>query len=445
MDFRIISDVDYLQQRDIFAILVNMFSIDKEYEQENEELLDYLLGLSKIKKDDTVQLMNQQDDIKVYYESILLREMSITSQKYLNLVLQYIYQTTKSGKYKSKINDIIYDLKYHRDVKLLISENVRENINIFERKFKNQDISSYEKVEVDSKYFIVKELKSQSLLLTKKKKTFLDKSKKIIADVLAISSNDGEYGIKTLKKGKTNTLHIFVNGFTNDTKKNNFGNWMKNTKDILNQNDTFLGYDWPSGKDPSSEVLKIPNIDDLKNPIKYLAFLRGINPAVIVSTLSIQIINEWKRAKINSEEYSDELSSFIQSEYKKNPDIVVNLYGHSLGANLIHNTLENLFQKNIKINNVYLLGGASLNDESLWTHSLAIVNNLYNFYSHNDLVLKVLYQSIEFGDIPIGLTEIKVHNLAEFKVGRLYNYNVTSIVTRHQEYINNLNLIYSQS
>lgn len=432
-----ISSINELEQRDIFALLANISSLDKKYKDENNNLFKYLLDLTRWKYDDTIILLIQEEKIKDYYESIIIDELSIQGQKYLNLLLQYIYQTTKSKIFKNKIDSIISKFVYEDELKVVISEYVAKYIEV-----NSKDLLVT--TNNNSIFFkqLRKEIESKSLKPIGNYKSLLSTAQEKLFQTMAFSSDDGSYGIKELSKGDSGIIHIFINGFTNDSTKDNFKEWMIQTKDILNPNDTFLGYDWASGKDPSSHILKFPSVNDMKNPAKYLPFVKGFNIPIMIGSLSIQTISEWKKARNNSKIFSKDLALFIESQYKKNQNSTINLYGHSLGANLIHYTLEYLLENNLNINDVFLFGGASNNNKASWTQSLSVAENIYNFYSQNDYVLKYLYKSVELWEEPIGLNEIIIKDIKDLKRGSVYNYDVSNIVNGHTEYIKKISSIY---
>ena len=409
--FEIIKEFTYFKQRDILMIVVDIFSLKKDH-----KFLEFLWKYIDLKYEDILELHGQDSKLKKHYRLLIIDDFNIKEQKYLNYLLEYLMQKYQ---YKNENIDltIINSFEYNSDVKDFIKNNI-DNIDRI-------------KIEINS----------NSLNLCDKRDNIFSKAHTVVSSLLAFSSDNGEYGIEVLSKGTTNSVHIFVNGFTNDTEDGSFIEWMKNTKEIYNQEDTFLGYKWASGKDPSNEILKLANINNLKDPSNYLNFMRGFSPAIIISTLSVQLLAEWKNARNNSKKFSKDLALFIQKKSNGNKQIKINLYGHSLGANLIHHTLEYLFHENIRVNNVHLFGGASKIDEIAWTHSLGVVENLYNFYSNKDLVLKLLYKAVEVGDEPIGLNPIKYKNINTIKQGTLINRDVSYRVEGHSKYINNLHYL----
>jgi hypothetical protein len=123
----------------------------------------------------------------------------------------------------------------------------------------------------------------------------------------------------------------------------------------------------------------------------------------------------------------------------KNPKLKINLYGHSLGANLVNHTLQYLHKIELKVNDVYLFGGASELNKEVWTDILVTTNNIYNYYSDNDSILKWLYRSMEWSS-PIGLNPILCNK--KNNIGNIYNYDVSEIIDGHTEYTSNFSELY---
>lgn len=417
----LIRKYDYFDQRDILSLLTNLFSLDPRFDSENKKLFIRILSYSRIELNDTNLILQQDVKIRNNYELIVLDTMSISSRKYANFILEYIFQTTKSSIYKNKITSLIESFNYSDEIK----EDIAREVNLYLKSSLHKEDQNF-----------INELTNNSLIPIKQKYSTIEKMKQKVVSILAFSSNDGDYGIKVLSEGYSNIIHIFINGFTNDSPQNNFNKWLENTKGILDKNDTFLGFDWPSGKDPSTEIF---NIGNLKNPTKFASVLKGVNIPYILSSLSIQTVSEWKNAHYNSKSWSKNLADELDAI---NADgIKINLYGHSLGANVIHHVFSHI-SNDVQINNIFLFGGAAKGDEVRWSNILTKVSNIYNFYSQNDLVLKILYQGIEFGDNPIGLNKIEVMQKNNLKYGKLYNYDVSYNINGHSSYVSSFNSIY---
>ncbi|WP_264291163.1 TMCO4 family protein [Aliarcobacter butzleri] len=120
-----------------------------------------------------------------------------------------------------------------------------------------------------------------------------------------------------------------------------------------------------------------------------------------------------------------------------NRDKKIYLYAHSLGTNLVKNSLLELANKNISVEKVHLFGGATSTAGTYeWKNASETVKyGIHNFYSQKDSVLKYLYKTFELGDTPIGLSPIS-SNCRNIK-----NYDVSSIVNGHFEYKENLSKI----
>lgn len=110
------------------------------------------------------------------------------------------------------------------------------------------------------------------------------------------------------------------------------------------------------------------------------------------------------------------------------------LAGHSLGARVIHYTLEALATKEERfIENVYLLGGAVGGDaraDKDWEKAVrAVRGRIFNCYSSEDAVLKYLYQGANGGlSTPIGLKAISLEN------EKIFNFDCTALVDSHMQW-----------
>ena len=113
------------------------------------------------------------------------------------------------------------------------------------------------------------------------------------------------------------------------------------------------------------------------------------------------------------------------------------LYAHSLGVNLVRNTLLELGKQNIFVEKVFLFGGAScIKKENEWLNVCNLTKKgVYNFYTKNDSILKYIYRTVELGSTPIGLVPLGLKN------DKLYNKDVSYTVKGHFEYKKNLQTI----
>lgn len=115
------------------------------------------------------------------------------------------------------------------------------------------------------------------------------------------------------------------------------------------------------------------------------------------------------------------------------------LIGHSLGARVIYYTLKSLaarYPGQPRIQQVHLLGGATGNNPEKWARCTQAVNgNIYNYYSQNDDVLKILYTAgTAFTSSPIGRNEIVAPGII--------NCNATAQVKGHTDFKPNFVSLY---
>ena len=207
---------------------------------------------------------------------------------------------------------------------------------------------------------------------------------------------------------KSSRVIIFINGFLTQGKL-----------DFLKWNNGFYKYingikkysiDWDS-KSIS------PN-----NPI-YL-----IKKNFIKNAYALEIISKWFGAKENCAMTARGLAAVMSRT--KHTDYV-DLAGHSLGCLFIQTILDQYTLLGYSpIRNIYLFGGAVDNGRHMWEKQINNIHGkVYNFYSDNDDILKIAYQSTTFfSSTPIGLAEIQVNT------NKIINIDVSHIVNGHNEY-----------
>jgi hypothetical protein len=159
-----------------------------------------------------------------------------------------------------------------------------------------------------------------------------------------------------------------------------------------------------------------------------------MNPIIWVATLAELFGNPWHVAMIKAAMSGILLADILA----RTPDQQFVLMGHSLGARVIYYALLALSTKKRKrlVRSVYLLGGAvgakttGPNSEDSWRIAArAVSGKIYNCYSRNDQILKLLYRgasgmmSLPIGAYPIASKSRKVRNL-----------DFSEVVNRHNEW-----------
>ncbi len=274
--------------------------------------------------------------------------------------------------------------------------------------------------------------------------------------MLNFSKDKTEYGLlPLLKSSNSAVIHIFVNGFMSDEIKDyKAKDWQDGFKNILNKDEQKFIFKWESGLDYSSFRNHIPFKNGLEFELKRVKYIAqtydkvsnnsllstGINFLLSLPTsFSSYMIEEWKISNQNSIKYGKILANEI--EYLINQDKKIYLYAHSLGTNLVKNTLLELAKRNLAVEKVHLFGGATTHsDTHKWNSACKSVKyGIHNFYSKNDSVLKYLYKTIEVGNNPIGLSPILVTNK------NIKNYDISNLINGHFEYKKNLQIIFNHS
>lgn len=223
-------------------------------------------------------------------------------------------------------------------------------------------------------------------------------------------------------------LNIFIHGYSAAVDEKDELT-LKSKVPERNKNSTNLFLFWPAG--------------NLKSfSFKSLRSLFSMNFAGMVHTalsLSQEAIQKFKEIEENvsklSYEFLYKLEAFIKSEgieYKQ-----MNLYGHSLGARLI---IESMLQlsldfKGLKVNNLVFMGGArELNSDECERLLDVISGNVVNIHSAGDRVLQFIKPDLEkcIGRYPInysGEQSWRVKNYAFDWLGHLdYWNNLTGIL-----------------
>ena len=113
----------------------------------------------------------------------------------------------------------------------------------------------------------------------------------------------------------------------------------------------------------------------------------------------------------------------------------VSLIGFSLGARVIYHALLalcELEEPRVHVQDVILLGGAVKNDPTIWSELVTqVAGRAINIYSHNDLVLKRIYNLAMLGKPkPVGQGPVAC--------SRIENYDVSSYVKGHKEHTRKL-------
>jgi len=198
-------------------------------------------------------------------------------------------------------------------------------------------------------------------------------------------------------------------------------------------------------KDPDIYILKWESkkLEDIGNYFMKIGMKQLVKKIIARSIgggwiLFIDLFNDfikfpWFQAlaasKFVVEKFSKEL--LISGKNLEN----ITLLGHSLGARIVHGTLNKLHDMNARVKEAYLFGAAisGADEDDSWKKAYGgVKREIYNYHSQNDYVLKFLY-SLGTADVlssAAGVDGARSRNIN--------NRNVSDIIKSHTEYKENL-------
>lgn len=230
----------------------------------------------------------------------------------------------------------------------------------------------------------------------------------------AYLSGDKSFAIRKLSDANATRHTIYINGFTQE-KEDSFNDWL--AEQALCPTDCSLyGVNWSSktrfdlgiafGAGMGTNAAKAI-LFDLARRGGEKAALR-LNPIGWLLLLASLAKNPWHASMFRAAQTGVALADAISRTRGQR----FNLVGHSLGCRVIYYALEALASKDGQyVDDVVLLGGAvGRNDQKGWSTALSAVSGtLYNCYSDNDHVLKILYRTTNAGlSEPIGIGPIEL-------------------------------------
>lgn len=107
---------------------------------------------------------------------------------------------------------------------------------------------------------------------------------------------------------------------------------------------------------------------------------------------------------VESKKKADKVGSTIAEEIDMmNSDVEVNILSHSLGTNV---AFELIKETDSKIENVFLMGGATKISDIPSSEDLSNINQIYNIYDRTDELLLFCYSPFETA-FPIGMRPVR--------------------------------------
>lgn len=274
--------------------------------------------------------------------------------------------------------------------------------------------------------------------ITEYKKILNSYKSNFVKDMFLSDSID-KFKITKHKDGNYPAI-ITISGFTSEDKDNR-KDWEKCISRIYPDREWFH-LEWnskkiPFDKEPMTKMPDILKTNEIKKP-KYLKFIKYAvyRTNILLHLSDIFINNYWHVAVRNSSKTGECLAEILSACQKK--EFV--LIGHSLGARVIYNCLNHLYEKKLTSNiiEIHLLGGAVENDTEKWLRaSFMVKKHIYNYYSFYDMVLTSSYRIGMLSFFPIGLYQIKNEKVVNLPSSRF--------IKGHTEYIKRFSIVFSSN
>lgn len=252
------------------------------------------------------------------------------------------------------------------------------------------------------------------------------------------------FSIKKVRLGNKGPAVIFINGFLNED-EGDFTEWL-NPLFVHFQSNPCYGITWESGslKKLGAMCLSAGGTQSLRLLAQKIAEQGGKETAKKLAPLAWVLLakdiinNPWHTTLNKAQMVGAVLADILRRTSSEEGFI---LMGHSLGAKVIFHALSVLGASNISIvRDVYLFGGAVCNKPEEWAEAKkAFSGTLHNFYSTNDKVLGMLYESAKlFTSKAAGYDKLLPD------CDKVKNIDVTHEVKGHMKYKSALGTIFSK-
>lgn len=267
-------------------------------------------------------------------------------------------------------------------------------------------------------------------------KKILNSFKSNIVKDMFLSDSIDKFKITKHRDGNYPAI-ITISGWRSEDKDNR-KDWQDSILELYPDREWFH-LEWNSKRFPIIDKkyeTNMPNIFDsqeVKKP-KFLKLIKHViyRTNMIVNISDILINNYWHSAVRNSKDSGVFLAKVLNACQKKEFILI----GHSLGARVKYNCLKHI-DENEFISNVFevnlLVGAVSSNEKKWQTISLLVKNNIYNYFSDNDIVLKSAYRISMLSILPIGLAKIENK--------KVINNDSTRVIKGHSKYIENFHFL----
>lgn len=241
------------------------------------------------------------------------------------------------------------------------------------------------------------------------------------------------FKIKRINSGKKPAI-FFISGFYSEGSEDEEKDWKCILNETYPNNEAYI-VSWKSTV-LKEDIARICALSDTSSTaitsgltlinfgvraLSVIAKNRPVGKVHVASYFAVsiyKILESWKKTRKQSVYVGECFGSYLNHHHIDNRCVII---GHSLGAAVAANVLN--VAKESCISKIFLLGGAIDVDKVIVGSGNV---KIFNYYSSNDWVLKLLYSIAEVSLKPIGLNKIKNSNVV--------NVDLTSVVGGHLKY-----------
>ncbi|CAD8102921.1 unnamed protein product [Paramecium primaurelia] len=223
-----------------------------------------------------------------------------------------------------------------------------------------------------------------------------------------------EFEIRSSELEQSSVVTLFISGFTDLEVQNTILEGLKDQNIII--------LNWNNLKKENNITVKlmmaVQQILQLQSPLKTV-----VNALKAYANAPFQ--QSYQEAKLVGK-----YLAHLLIEKKIFGDRQINIIAHSVGSTVMYEMMKELDNRTTTqtINEILILGGIVDIRKLKKRRWNCVEGRIYNVYSKNDMILKLIYNSFRWIDQLCGLNEV------ELGYRRIENYNMSNLIKGHKDY-----------